>query len=323
MSVPSESATTATRMPDQPGERPGAAETESADPPLPALFDDVMEGERSATPLPTYGRTCETMRDTTKWILSFVPGAALLVTLGGVVPDVAALAPAERSEPIRWLIAAAVLVGVATALAVWVLATDPPGWNWISATYQRETGPGARPGERSFSRELDGSGILLLFGYRSAKHFFAVISQERPDHVKHALGAGGTILDFAYLRDLRRRFVVFVAAGSVAAVGAVACIAIARGDVADATRARAAAALERPPRVGAPLQAEVFPTAAGVRRLQRAGCSPADAAAGVSVWVIAGDLSDGTVVVSEDGCVPTTLRHWVAATHGVIVPSDG
>jgi hypothetical protein len=285
------------------------------------VFDDAVDAERSPTPLPTYGRSCEAMRDTTKWILSFLPGAALIVTLAGVVPDVAALRPSDRTAPTAWLLAAAGLIGVATALAVWVLAANPPGWEWIARIYAAETAKGVRPATRSFSEELDGSGVLQLFGYRKAAQFFAAITQEQKEDIKAALGAGGTILDFAYLRDLRRRFVIFVAIGAVAATGAVVCIAIARAEVADTVRDTAAAVGSEPPTVGAPLEAQVFPTAAGLRRLRGAGCSGVTAGYPIAAWVVAGSIADGTVILASDSCQPVVLHHWIADKDGVVVPS--
>lgn len=273
-------------------------------------FDPSPAGERSTTPVEAYRRSVETMRDATKWIVTFVPGAGLVITLSQVIPDLAELAPDERLAPSLWLLGAALTTATALMFAVWVLAATPARWQEIVDEYnaqkRRET-EGKRVSVRSLAQRLDRSGILLLYGYESARDFFGRIASE-PDHLKSAVAVASVMIDFATLLVVRRRFMIFLSVGVVAAIAAVAMATVAQADIAARQDASIAA-----------VRTVVTPTETGRQRLTGEGCDTSEE--DLTVWLVTGSLVDGGRVIVDHADCPAVQLYWDTETDGVLVPA--
>ena len=301
------------------GSDPPTASDSPVQPPTPvAPFDwptVAPAGERSATTYDAFRRTTDVMRDTTKWVVSFVPGAGLIVTLAAVVPGVADLDSHHRWGPIVLLVIAGVLVTIALVFAARVLAAKPPGWRWVIDTYAAEKADGAQPGPRSLSTELDSEGFLHLYAYDSAEQFFGAIATPDMTNVKTSLGPGATVMDFAALREMRGRFALFATVGVLAAIGAVACVVGAQLQVASTPKP--------PSSLNPPLSGEVVPTPAGITKLAAgAACRDLTLASRVKVWVVAGNFTNASIIVDDPACTPSRIQ-WTGAADGVIVPIPG
>ncbi len=282
--------------------------------------DGASAGDRSPMVLDAYRRSAQVMRDTTRWVVSFVPGAGVLLALTAVVPDVAALGADRRGEPVAWLSAAGVAVVIGLVAAGRVLAAAPPRWQWIVEEYGRgrvAERQGRVVERRSLAAELDGAGFLSLWGYTSPGELFERLGRLDPDHVAGVPAPAATIVDFAYARLLRGRFVTFVVVGVSAAAVAVGCVTAAEVAVADAQRD----VTPGPAAVAAPLRAVVAPTPAGRQLLDAASCELGGEDVRLGVWVVGGDLDAGRLIIDDEVCAPVAVD-WEAARHGVVVPAS-
>jgi len=180
--------------------------------------------------LDVYRRATDSMRDATKWIMAFVPGAGLVLALADLIPKLAGIKSGSdaRTAAIGWIAGGTAAALVALVAAARVLTAGPVGFGELLTTYSRdsaEAGPGGPMGN-SLAAELDTEAVLRLYGYTSASEFFEQLALE-PSPRKSAVAAGTAALDFAAYRVVRGRFRSFGVVGVMAVLVAVVCLALA------------------------------------------------------------------------------------------------
>jgi hypothetical protein len=256
------------------------------------------------------------MREATKWVMAFVPTAAVVVALGTLVPRLAELDHATRARTAAawWLAVGVVAALAALVLAARVLTVGPAGWRAATAAAAR-TAKGADvagPPPRSLTAELDGEGVLRLYGYRSATEFFAAVAVADRGNGSALLAAGTAVMDFAAFRAVRARFRWFVGLGAVAVGTAAFAVAAAAFTIADAPPA--------PVTVTEPLPVRLVLSDVGRDELaEAAGCAPAGSVTG---WAVAGAVTEPVVVLDAEGegCAVVEVR-W-HARFGAVVPAQ-
>jgi hypothetical protein len=278
-------------------------------------------GSRGSEPgtgvVDVYRRAADSMRDATKWVMAFVPGAAILLSLAGLIPKLSDVKPSSDAwaTTILWMIGGIVAASAAMVAAARVLTAGSVGWGQLVDTIFRDRkheGVGG-PSGRKLSAELDKEGVLDLYGYGSVADLLAALSEQDPALRPAIIAAGSTAMDFAAYRSVRGRFWWFAVVGGIALTATVFCLAMASLTIAEAPI--------RPARVSAPLEVHLVPNTAGRSAVNKAvGCSTSGA---VHAWAVGGSLSDPVVIIDtgDTHCSPASLD-WKSGW-GPAVPSPG
>jgi hypothetical protein len=159
---------------------------------------------------------------------------------------------------------------------------------------------------------VNAEGFLSLYGYDSSTDFFQAVSHKDKAVLETLPATATTLLDYAAFRKMRGRFIRFISVGILAAIVAITSVV--------AAQYVAASASKPPPSVSAPLAVSLVATSEGVHRLATlAQCKHLEESTTVKAQVVAGSLTDATVVVDDSRCRPTRLQ-WSGEDDGVIVP---
>ncbi len=254
--------------------------------------------QRATETVDSYRRVTDSMRDTTKWLLTLVPGAGLAVALVALVPDVAGIEGNQaRAEGWAWLVVAS-LFGVVTAFfAAQVLTAGPTGWGDVVDTVADDTRKASvgGPQGRTLTAELDSHGVTRLYGYRSISSLIEALAVDDPSAAASAVAAGTTAADFATMRTVRGRFRTFLIVGGVSTIAAAGSLAMVSTAIADAVKEG----------VDEPMAVRLAPQGADAH--EALGCTPVDGR--VDAVAIDGTLSEPKVVIDDvdSGCDPKLL----------------
>lgn len=264
--------------------------------------------KRPSTALDQYRRATDAMRDTTKWVVSFVPGAAVVVTLATVIPAVAQMPASERTAAAVLLVIAGLAVVAAVAAAGAVLAASQPTWSWIVDQYGDERSTD----KRSLPAELDREGVLRIYGYDDGSQLFTAISDRQLRFTETVTEPVATVLDFAALRKVRGRFVIFAVVGVLCGAVAVGCVTGAQTLAASAIRA---------PDVTAATPVRIVVSERGAQQLMAAGCEEVAEGTQLPGILVAGSVDGGTVIAIGDRCGPVAVE-WSAERDGLLIPAS-
>jgi hypothetical protein len=200
-------------------------------------------GPRDLPPGPTdtfdaYRRAIDAMRDATKWVMAFVPGATVIFALIGLLPKLADLSSSapQRTSSLWWIVGGILASSVSLVAASFVLTAGPVGWGKFQKTLRDDlerAGTGGPKG-RTLYAELGREGVLSLYGYSSVREFQADLNSRSAAVRPIAVATGSTALDFATFRSVRGRFRSFAIIGGTALVATVFCLSVASLTIADA-----------------------------------------------------------------------------------------
>lgn len=289
---------------------PKTSAARRADEAATASVPRMSGGAAPTEALDSYRRNTDAIRDTTKWLLSVVPVAGAIVTLGTLVPRLAGLDAddPDRVGVLTWLIIASACAGVTVVFAARVLTATPVDWGDVMRTMAKDSDARESPGGprgRQLQAEADRHGVVRLYGYQSTSKLLEDLAVGDPAATPSAVAAGNALIDFATLRVVRGRFRWFLSIGGVAAVGGAVCVVIASFFLAG-----------QESRLSDPAAVQLVPNSDGLQALTEVGCEPGDSR--VDAIAVSGAWDEPEVVIDDDGCDPARLD-W-EASWGQVVP---
>lgn len=258
----------------------------------------------------SYRRAATNMQDTTRWLMTLLPVAAIAAALAAVVP------PLARRSHLGWpgvaaitlLALAAIALGELVRLAVSVLSVGVPGWGGAVREAAMIASP-AGPVPGSLAADLDEDGVLRLYGYERAADLFAEVAGRRA-RSEFTIAAGILVVEYAAYRAVRRCFVRFLRRGSSAFALSVVFLLTAGGLAKTTSTQTALSAITQPTAV------YLEPTTSMAGELRSAyGCT---ATTELIAWAIGGNIEAPRLILADPRCAAGELD-WTT-DDGVVVP---
>jgi hypothetical protein len=256
-------------------------------------------------PVDTFRRATDGMRDTTKWLVTLVPGASVATVIVQIGPALGAVSPASGAffALIALLVATGIAILITVLLAAKVLSSYVPGYgDAVEMAAADQTSPPRRglvgrifrrPEPTSFSQDLGRQGVLRLYGFHGPEDFFQVTDPSKDEDHR---AAATVVADFAAHRQIRKRFRRFLAVWVVMLV-----VVLGAGAIAEVIRQN-----DRAAPVSTPIPIELVPNSSGWAVLNTHGC-PRTLTGMISGWAIGGDLDNPLVVLDSRQCLGTRL----------------
>jgi hypothetical protein len=262
----------------------------------------------------SYRDAAGAMRDTTKWLVAFVPGASVFIALAQLIPRLGQ----RDSTDHRWwwaaglLAVSAVVAAVAIGFAARVLTVGVPGWGTaVRMTAEAKRDPIGQPVAGTLASDLDRDGVVRPYVAGSAADLFWRMQEETRTRADQA--AVIAVVDYAAFHDTRARFRCFLWVG--AACAAISLTAIAKASLLVETMPK------RPDSEPLTKPLTVAVHLAGAKATQKytslLGCAPTMP---FDAWLVGGTLEHPLLVIP-----PTTTGCRVAEVHfedgdGIVVP---
>ena len=252
-----------------------------------------------ATPTDSFRRATDAMRDTTKWLVTILPGASAATIIIQLAPALSAVSP--HSAAFRWvvvlLVASVAAAAITVITAAYVLAAEVPGLG--DAMKMADSTP-------TFLSDLDEQGVLRPYGYTTSTFFAAMADAPSADAARQA--AITVVADAAAHKMMRVRFKNFLSVWVMMLVVVVVTGALAQGIRAESQIVR----------VTSPTPIRLIPTPVGWGVLTSHSCRVTTRSP-IAAWAVGGDFREPEIVTDAEDCVGISLS-W-NAKWGAIVPT--